>query len=382
MAMENMNFRTPGQLIEALLDARGWTKRTLAVVLGLSEATITRIVGDKQPVDAKMAVILEEVFGEPAERFLSLQKEFDLAQARIVVQPDPDRANRALLYGDLPVAEMIKRGWINADGVRDTKKVEAELMRFFGVNRLEDIEILPHAAKKTQVNAPATPAQLAWLHRVKQIASDMLAGPYSPQAVRAAVPKLKSLMVSPEAVADVPRIMIECGIRFVLVETLSTAKIDGVCFWLNDRSPVIGMTLRFDRIDNFWFVLRHELEHVLQRHGLGGAAMLDAELERERAGTGPDVADEERIANEAAQSFCVPMTQLEAFIARKAPFFSERDMIGFARILKVHPGIVAGQLQHKTGRYDRFRAHLAKVRAFISPNAIKDGWGDVAPVEV
>jgi HTH-type transcriptional regulator / antitoxin HigA len=379
MPIENTAFRTPGQLIEALLAERGWTKRSLSVVLALSEATITRIVGDKQPVDAKLAVVLEEVFGVPAERFLSLQKEFDLAQARIVSRPDPERANRAYLYGDLPVAEMIKRGWVEADSVRDTKKVETALMRFFGVNRLEDIEILPHAAKKTAVNTAATPAQLAWLYRVKRIAADMLVGPYSAQALRVALPKLQALMGAPEAAAKVPRVLAECGIRFVIVESLTSAKIDGVCFWLNDRSPVIGMSLRFDRIDNFWFVLRHELEHVLQLHGRTHA-MLDAELEGERAGVGPEVADEERVANEAAREFCIPATALDAFIARKAPFFSERDLIGFARILKVHPGILAGQLQRKTGRYDRFRNHLAKVRAIITPNAIKDGWGDVAPV--
>jgi PAS domain S-box-containing protein len=44
------------------------------------------------------------------------------------------------------------------------------------------------------------------------------------------------------------------------------AKIDGVCLWLGN-SPVIGMSLQYDRIDHFWFVLRHEGEHVLQKHG-------------------------------------------------------------------------------------------------------------------
>ena len=43
------------------------------------------------------------------------------------------------------------------------------------------------------------------------------------------------------------------------------------------------MTLRFDRIDNFWFVLRHELEHVIQKHGQS-AVMLDVELEGDRCG--------------------------------------------------------------------------------------------------
>lgn len=378
MSPDPKNFRSPGQFLQSLLIHRGWTQRTLSVVLDIGETTVNKIASNKQPIDADLALILEEVFRVPAEEFLALQKNFDLAQARIIASPDPARAVRAMLLGDLPVAEMIKRGWIAAENVRDTKNVEAGLVRFFGVNRIDDIEILPHAAKKTEVNTPATPAQLAWLYRVKQIASDMLVAPYSPQALVAALGKLRKSMIAAEEIARVPRIMMECGVRFVIVESLASAKIDGVCFWLNERSPVIAMSLRYDRIDNFWFILRHEIEHVLQMHG----TMIDAELEGERAGTGEGVAEEERVANAAAQEFCVPAKSMHDFVVRKAPFFAERDLIAFARILKVHPGIVAGQLQRKTGRYDRFRDHLVKVRSIISPNAIKDGWGDVAPVGI
>ena len=71
---------------------------------------------------------------------------------------------------------------------------------------------------------------------------------------------------------------------------------------------------------------------------------------------------------------------MDAFIARKAPFFSEQDLRGFAKIVKVHPGIVAGQLQHMTGRFDRFRNHLAEIRSHVVPGAAADGWGDVYPV--
>jgi HTH-type transcriptional regulator/antitoxin HigA len=71
---------------------------------------------------------------------------------------------------------------------------------------------------------------------------------------------------------------------------------------------------------------------------------------------------------------------LDRFISRKAPFFAERDILGFANTLGVHPGIVAGQLQHKTGRYDLFRNHLVKIRSIVKPGATVDGWGDVAPV--
>ncbi len=370
--------RTPGQLILSLLQERGWTKRTLAIVLGVSEATVTRITNDKQAVDARLSIVLEELFGVPAARFLSLQMELDLAQARLVTQPDPDRATRALLYGDLPVAEMIERGWLHAESVRETDKVERELIRFFGVNRLEDIEILPHATKKTAANSALTPPQIAWLYRVKAIAAEMPVRPYSRDRLKASLPKLKALMIAPEEARQVSRVLLGCGVRFVIVETLSSAKIDGVCFWLDDAAPVISLSLRYDRIDNFWFVLRHEIEHVLQGHGKS-AAILDTELEGERAGV-TAVAEEERIANKAAADFCVPKAQMDAFIARKAPLFSERDLRGFARLLNIHPGIVAGQLQHRTERYQIFRAHLAKIRSFVTSSAMVDGWGTVSPM--
>jgi len=372
-------YKTPGQLIQDLLDERGWTQRVLAIVLAADETGINKIISGKRPLDAEMALLLSELFGVEAERFLELQKSYDLAQARLLSRPDPSRVNRAHLFGKLPIAEMIKRGWIDAHDVRNVTEVEAALAKFFHADSPQEIEILPHAAKKTTVAGGVTPAQLAWLYRVKEIASEMMVARHSPSAVRKAIPKLKELLSSAEAARKVPRILAECGIRYLIVESLTGSKIDGVCFWLNPASPVIGMSLRFDRIDNFWFVLRHELEHILELHGQS-AIMLDVELEGERAGIGESIAEEERIANKAAAEFCVPQQSLESFVARKSPFFAERDIIGFARTLKIHPGLVAGQLQRRIGRYDRFRNHLVKIRSAIAPSAMVDGWGDVAPV--
>jgi HTH-type transcriptional regulator/antitoxin HigA len=375
------NYRTPGQLISALLERKEWTNRVLAIVLGADETSINKLISDRRPVKADMALTLGEVFDVPPEYFLDLQKNYDLAQARIINRPDPERANRAAIFGDLPITSMIKRGWIDAKSIRDKKNVESELINFFGVNDISEIEILPHAAKKTEVFTEATSTQLVWLYRVKTIASEMMVARYTPQLAAAAVKKLQALLGSVEEVRKVPRILAESGIRFVIAETLPSAKIDGACFWLNDSSPVIGMSLRFDRIDNFWFVLRHELEHVIQGHGKI-TVMLDVDLEGSRAGSGDSVAEEERIANAAAADFCVPRKKLEGFIARKSPFFSERDIIGFSRTMGIHPGLVAGQIQRHTGRYNIFRDHLVKVRSKITPSAVVDGWGDVYPVDI
>ena len=222
---------------------------------------------------------------------------------------------------------MIKRGWIDAKDIRDVGAVEAALTRFFKVPSVDEIEIFPHAARKTSVTEPVTPTQLAWIYRVREIASEMLVQRYSAASVMECIPALKTLLIAPEASRKVPGILAEAGIRFVIVESLTSAKIDGVCFWLDDNSPVIGMSLRFDRIDNFWFVLRHEIEHVMRLHGRNAIA-----LER-RTGGGSRW---NRGYNPGRGTHCercrrivlCPSTAMDRFVARKAPLFAERDILG------------------------------------------------------
>ena len=377
----NINdFKTPGQYLKALLDAREWSQRVLAIILEIDESLLNKIVNNNRNIDARTALLLGEVFEVDPEDFLSLQKKYDLEKAKIESRPDAGRAKRARIFGDLPISNMIKRGWIRAENVRDVPQVESALAYFFGVDSIDSIEILPHAAKKTQTNTAVTPAQLAWLYRVKAIASDMLAGKFSPQSAKNTVEQLKNLLHAPEEIRKVPRILAENGIRFLIVEALPSSKIDGACLWIDEKHPVIAMTLRYDRIDNFWFVLRHELEHVINRDGLK-TIMLDYELEGEKAGDFSHIAEEERMANKAAIEFCIPQKKLDSFIARKSPFFKETDILGFANTINVHPGLIAGQLQHRTGRYDRFRSHLVKIKHIISKSALIDGWGDVAPLD-
>lgn len=372
--MDENPYRTPGQLIEALLAERGWSNRVLATVLEVEESGISKVIAAKKAVTPELAISLEEVFGVPAERFLELQRKLDLAKARVVTIPNPARAQRAQLFADLPVAEMIARRWLPVEDVRDLTAVEGAVLKFFDGQHLHEITTTtPHAAKKTSAGEPPSPAQLAWLYRVRQVAKEVLAPRYDEAAARASLPRLKALLSAPEEARHAPRILQECGIRLVVVEGLKSSKIDGVCVWLDPHSPVIGMTMRFDRMDNFWFVLRHELEHVLQRHGVAEPS-LDVDL------SGSVVADEEKIANQAASDFCAPQARIDSFIARKSPIFPERDFLGLAKVLGVHPSLIAGQIQFRTGRYELFRSHLAKIRDHVLPSAIVDGWGDVAPV--
>jgi HTH-type transcriptional regulator/antitoxin HigA len=377
MPIRPEDFPTPGKYVRALLEERNWSQQTLARVLGIDYTAMNRIVTDRKPIDAFTALMLGEAFHVDASIFLNVKMKFELAVARASAVPDPKRSVRAALYGSLPVAEMVRRGWlVDISDFEEADKVEAALARFFGVESVDKIPSLPHAAKKTDESAEATPAQIAWLYRVKAIAASLQVPRYSPSAVRAAIQKLEAEMLSVEGVQKVAGILAESGIRFVIVESLSTAKIDGVCTWLNDMAPVIGMTLRHDRVDNFWFVLRHEIEHVLNGHGRR-QPRVDVELD------GPaelNVPEEERIANVAASDFCVPRESMDLFYLKKAPIFMKQDILGFAMSQRRHPGIVVGQLQHRVGRFDRFRTYLHRVRDLVIRSTSVDGWGHVHPV--
>lgn len=361
----------PGFYIREELEAREWTQRDLAYILGTPEQAVNMIISGKRGISPEMAKALGEAFDVNPDLFANLQRAHDMARAR---QPDPSVGKRARLQSAYPVREMIKRGWLQDT---DAAMLEMQMARFFEVANANEIPHLEHAAFKSSRYNETPPAQLAWLFRVRQIAKTMVVGHYSRRSLVDALPRLRSLLISPEESRNVPRILAECGVRFVIVESLPNAKIDGVCSWLDNASPVIGLSLRFDRNDNFWFVLRHEIEHVLRRDGQTNA-VIDVDIEGLLAGH--QLPPEEIIANAAAADFCIPRLEIDSFIARKAPFFAERDVIGFARRMNVHPGLVVGQIQKRTQRWDFLRRHLVKVRAHVLPGAMVDGWGTPAPV--
>ena len=367
---EDVRPPAPGETVRIAMEAAGWIQSDLAYVLGVTTGSVTQILSGKRGISPAMAKALGQALKLAPEVLAKLQAEWDLHQAQ---EPDPIIGARAHILASYPVREMIKRGWIiDTDAPNSLVR---QICRFFDVSTLDDVPHLAHAAKRTGYDS-IPGAQLAWLFRVRAIASEMRVAPYSQEKLQRTIDALSSLTSRVKSIGQVPRLLSEAGVRFVVVEGLPGSKIDGVCLWLNDNSPVVGLSLRFDRIDNFWFVLRHELAHVLHCHGLN-AAILDTNLEDPQPA---DINDEEQIANQEGTEFCVPQKAMHSFYLRKNPLFSERDVLAFAKRINVHPGLVVGQLQQMTKRYNLLRDHLIKVRDHLSASMMMDGWGDLMPV--
>ena len=362
----------PGVHLRAELDRRGWNQSDLIFVLGCLPKTVNLIINCKQGISPQMSKALGHALGLPLDHFSELQKTYDLFVAD---DPDPVVSLRSKLQAAYPIRDMIKRGWLSESASGEV--LAQQVTKFFGVAKIDDVPHIAHAAKRTDYDEiPA--AQLAWLFRVRQIAKEMTPPAFDRAKLEEALEELAELRAERDAVRHVPRLLHTAGVRFVVVESLPGGKIDGVCLWLNSVSPVIGMSLRFDRIDNFWFVLRHECSHVLHGHGKD-AAIVDAELQEQ---ADSNVSEEERIANMEGAEFCVPQDKMQSFYLRKKPFFSEREVMAFAKRVRVHPGLVVGQLQRMTSRYDLMRRHLVKVREMLANAMMMDGWGDVVPIEM
>ena len=380
--MEKFNnyAEPPGVFIRDEIEARGWSQRDLAYILGYTEQTVNKLISGKQGITAEMAKALGEAFGTSAEVWANLQKAHELRTAR---EPDPSVKARAELQTAFPIREMLRRGWFEEG---DQPLLEMQITRFFEADSLVNVPkitlVSNAAAKRTQYESDP-PEQIAWLFRVRQIAREMNIAKYSRKNLLDALPKLRGLTINPEDVRYVPQILAECGVRFVVSEALPSSpqnKIDGVCTWLDNSKPVIGLSTLQDRMDNFWFVLRHEIEHVLLDHGKD-KGILD-NLVPEAMSDGAEIEKEERDANIAALNFCYPREKLMSFYNRKAPYISERDVIGFSSLMEVHPAIVIGQIRYLKDDYRWLSRYLVKIRKYLLDEIDYDGWGRVAKVSL
>ncbi|HEY7809765.1 MAG TPA: ImmA/IrrE family metallo-endopeptidase [Allosphingosinicella sp.] len=352
----------PGEYLMDELEARGWTQAEFAEIIRRPARLVSEVVAGKRAITPETARDFSAALGTSAQFWLGLEATY---QSSRLAPADEAIAREAQLRERFPVRELIKRGWI--EGSKSLDVLEARILKFFDIPSIEAPVALAHAAKRSG-GTDISMLQIAWLRRVLNLAKVPVQSAYSADRLRAILGDLEALMGEPEGIRHVPRILNSCGVRFVIVEPIAGSKIDGACLWLDDKSPVVALSLRLDRIDNFWFVLRHEIEHILRGDGkdtpiVDNTEEEDTELECEIA------------ANAAAANFCVPQTKIADFIARIDPFFSDERVRGFAKLVRRHTGIVVGQLRRRTGRNNLFAKYLVKVRHHIVPVALTDGYG-------
>jgi HTH-type transcriptional regulator/antitoxin HigA len=151
-----------------------------------------------------------------------------------------------------------------------------------------------------------------------------------------------------------PRLAVEFlaqrGIVVIVEPHLPKTLLDGAAFLRDREHAVIGLTLRFDRVDAFWFTLLHECAHVWKHLSSADDAFVD------RLETTEPHDYREKEANRLARETFIPRA-----IWRRSPAFlspSRENILELADQLSIHPGIVAGRLHFDSGNHSSFRELL------------------------
>jgi HTH-type transcriptional regulator/antitoxin HigA len=141
------------------------------------------------------------------------------------------------------------------------------------------------------------------------------------------------------------------GVILIIEPHFPKTYLDGATILIDRDYPTIGLTLRHDRLDNFWFTLIHELAHLILHYNLGISLFYD-EIEDIKAA---DVDSKEQEADALAEEAILPSTKWEVSPARIIP--SSMAANSLARELGVHVALIAGQIRHKGNKY----VYLSKV---------------------
>lgn len=343
----------PGDFIREELETRGWKQEDLAQIVDLSPKHVSRIITGADSISQDVATRLASAFGQSPEYWMNLETQY---RARLVAPSEQtlEIVDRALIYNHMPIREMIRLGWIKDVG-RNAAALAAEVMAFWGMTKLDfsfmDAKtamcMRSSAALRKRFNSHHA---LTWLRkaRLEADATTVPKGALNRSAAEKIARRIPAYSASPKGVVTFLTDLNTCGIRFVCVPHLPQTFLDGAAF-CHGKQAVAAYTLRYDRVDNFWFVMAHELGHICKHLHEDSLAFLDS------VDCDGKVNEQEKEADAFARE-CLGMDAMRTFAASSGRMSEER-VCAYAEDAGVHPGIVVGFLQHE---------------AFLSPRKLND----------
>jgi HTH-type transcriptional regulator/antitoxin HigA len=119
--------------------------------------------------------------------------------------------------------------------------------------------------------------------------------------------------------------------------------LDGAAILAAADRPIAALTIRHDRIDNFWFVLMHELAHIFS-HLTGGITTFYDDLDLDDPNSSLEQ-EADRMAGEAL----IPDAEWDRSPA--STLRTPEAVHHLASRLRIHPAIVAGRIRHHYRSY-------------------------------
>lgn len=326
----------PIDAIEFRMEQLGLSQRDLVPIIG-SRARVSEVLARKRPLTLSMLRALHARLGIPAAVLLRGEEQSAL-----------DDADEEHELARFPVREMIKRGWLSVapkapveDALNALKAYLAPLRQPTG-----SVRVLTRKTKHVRSDRPFNRhALMAWTARVLELAREIeLPAQYKQGCLSSeALQGLVHLSVLSDGPRKAQEYLAHYGVILIVVEHMPETRLDGAVLFIGPHRPVIALTLRYDRIDYFWFTLLHELGHLIRDFDADVEGFFD-DLDSSGGNDPREVA-----ADRFAQDALVPPEAWAGSPARTSP--NPAYVRQLAAQLGIHPAIVAGRVRRERNSY-------------------------------
>lgn len=340
----------PGETVKEFIEFSGITKSEFAKRLGITEQSLYRICGGRQPITPEVARNLELVTGTPATFWNALEFNYQSDLRRINILKEQEENRRWL--SEQPVKELVSRGLVTGDTDEARFLSVLSFYATASVSAWRDVwgKELEAAARISCKYKCKPSVAAAWIRSCQLAAAKMNCRDYDREAFLTTLSQIcpgYGWEFSEQNLRFLQKRFSETGVALVFVKTFIGAPFEGVTFW-KDGKPVIAISLRAGRADKFWFNLFHESHHLLNA---GKKLILF---------TGESRADseQERLADSFAADSLIPAKYNEEIC-----FVRSVDALAkIASRINVCLDAVLGRRQYLTRNFSRFGKHFQSFR--------------------
>jgi len=325
---------SPLEAIRFRMEQQGLSQRDLVPFFG-SRSKVSEVLAGKRPLTLSMIRSLHTGLGIPADALLQDQ------------QPSLLEEEDQLQWSKFPVREMVARKWVECKSQFELRDDPEAIVRRFlaplgGPARAHAFyKRTRHVRSGRRMDRHAL---AAWTLRVVIRGLDLPTHRYIEGSItKEFLREVVQLSWSSRGPLLAQEFLQNHGIVLIIERHLPGTHLDGAAVMADRNRPVIGLTLRYDRIDNFWFCLLHELAH-LSLHVRGEADGFYDDLDTD---SGDDTS--EREADELAGEALVPENAWAQSPAKNLR--SPEAARHLAEKLRVHPAIVAGRMRHEAKNF-------------------------------
>jgi len=350
-----MDMPDPIDAIKFRMEQLGLNQQGLVPFIG-SKSKVSEILNNKRPLTLSMMRSLHQNLGIPAEIFL--QK----------TGSNFPKAIPNIEWHLFPLKEMSKRGWIHP--IKNLKDSAEESMRLFMSNCClngETIDACFRENSGNRINAKTDMYALnSWCMRIMSLAQKKpLQRKFNPTTFTSgSLKEIAKLSFFDEGPLLAKEFLEKHGIHLIIERHLPKTYLDGAALLLEDSTPVVGLTLRYDRIDNFWFCLLHELAHVVLHLGKENQSLFVDDMDVRTSGAGKQK-DIESEADYLARESLIPNEVWSSSTVKSNP--TKRNVLELAEHLKVHPACIAGKVRFEQNKFKLLSRLVGsgKIRTFF-----------------